>query len=149
MKKITTLLLLILLVQTSCDKLEKCKDILCTTPPPTFIFQFIDKDNGENLFTNNTFDINNVNVTDENNKKVDFELMTEDDINVLNLKTVGWDLESKSYTIKLNETTSVNFDLKVNQKHSECCSYYEVETFVVHNYEYERENTHGFIIVKM
>jgi hypothetical protein len=148
MKKISTLLLLILLVQTSCDKIGKeCGE--CMSPPPTFMFEFVDKDSGENLFTNNTFEIENVSVTDENNEKVEFELMTEDNINVLNLKTVGWNLEAKSYTIKLNDTTSVNFDLNINEKHSECCTYFEVETFEVYDFEYERENNNGFIVVKM
>ena len=148
MKKITALLLLILLVQTSCDKIGKeCGE--CFTPPPTFIFQFIDKDNGENLFSNNTFDINNVSVTDEKNEKVEFEYLTENGINVLNLKLIGWNLDPKSYTIKLNDTTSVNFDLNMNEMHSECCSFFEIEHFEVYYYEYEREYNDGFIIVKM
>ena len=148
MKKFATLLLLILLVQTSCDKIGKeCGE--CMSPPPTFMFKFVDKDSGENLFTNKTFEIENVSVKDKNGEEVDFEFITEDNINILNLKTVGWELSPNSYTIKLSENTSVNFELDIDEKHTECCTYYEVKAFDLKGYEYEREYDYGFIIVKM
>jgi len=145
-KKLTTVLILILLVQTPCDKFGKdCGE--CFTPHPSFIFEFIDKDNGENLFTNKTFDVDKVSVTDKDGKSHEFELMTEDDINVLILRTVGLDLEPNTYTIKLNEKTSVKFDLDIDKKHTECCTYFEVKTFVI--YDYEIINNSYTIIVKI
>ena len=148
MKKITTLLLLAFLIQTSCDFIkDDCGE--CFTPPPTFIFEFVDKDNGENLFTNKTFDIDDVNVTDEDGKSHEFELITEDNMSILNLGTLGWDLEPNLYTIKLSDKTSVKFDLDIDGKHGECCAYYQVKNFKVYNYEYERSNNSGFIIIKI
>ncbi len=148
MKKITILLLLVLLVQTSCDNIGKeCGE--CMSPPPSFMFQFIDKDNGENLFTNRTFSIEDVKVTDEENNNIEFHLVTENGANMLDISIIGWNFDPKTYTIQLNDSKSVKLDLNMKEFQAECCIYIEVETFKIYDYEYERENQYGLIIVKM
>ncbi|MCK5907408.1 MAG: hypothetical protein KAG37_07445 [Flavobacteriales bacterium] len=150
MKRITTLLLLIFLTQTSCDIIrDDCKDIVCTSPPPTFRFEFIDKENSENLFTNKTIKIEDVEVYDEVGKGVRFNLITENDINVLDISEIGWTMGPKSYTIELSEDTSVDITLNMKAKNSECCSYFEVVEFYVLEYGYERSKETGFIVVKL
>ena len=147
MKRFTTLLLLIILTQTSCDLIKKdCGE--CFTPPPTFIFEFVDKNNGENLFYNNTFITEDVSVTDEEGKSYEFELITEDNMSILNLGTLGWDLDPNSYIIKLSDKTSVKFVLDIDGIDGDCCVHHEVRKFVVYDYEYEVSHS-GFVKVKM
>lgn len=148
MKKIYALLLLVFLSQTSCDFIkDDCGE--CFTPPPSFSFQLIGKNNGEDLFANKTFNIEDVSVTDGEGKLYEFELITHDNVNILYLVDVGWIEDPNLYTINLNDETSVEFDLDVDQKHSECCTYFEVINFVIYDYEYERSNNSDLIIVKM
>jgi len=148
MKRIATLLLLVLLTQVSCNKTEKdCPE--CFTPPPTFRFEFVDKTSGENLFTNKTLNIEDVSVYDENNKHVKSELITENNINVLDISSIGWTEGPKSYTIELSEDISVKITLNMKEKHDECCTYYEIVEFSVSNYDYEKLDDSNLIVVKL
>lgn len=148
MKRITTLLFLIFLTQTSCDIIKKdCGE--CFSPPPTFRFEFVDKTSGENLFANKILKIEDVEVYDENEEKVEFQLITENNINILDLGYIGWAEGPKSYTIELSDDISVHITLNMKEKHSECCTYFEVLEFSVLEYDYEKLNNSGFIIVKL
>lgn len=148
MKKITTLFLLVLLAQSSCDIIVKdCPE--CFTPPPTFGFEFIDKDTGENLFTNETLKIEDIEVFDENKDEIEFQLITENNINVLDLSYIGWTEGPKYYTIKLSADISVPITLNMKEKNTKCCTYFEVIEFSVLEYDYEKSNDLGYIIVKL
>ena len=83
MKKIITLSpLIILIFIQSFKKKGDCEGLLCFTPPEPFSFELVDKLTGENLFTNGTFnsnDIKVINLDDQSN--VSFTFIDEKDYN--------------------------------------------------------------------
>ena len=83
MKKTTTILtLIILIIIQSCKKKDDCEDLACFTPPSPFEFELVDKLTGENLFTNGTFNSNDIKVINFDDKSnVGFTFIDENDYN--------------------------------------------------------------------
>ena len=132
----------------SCDlDNNDCGD--CFTPPRQFNFDFADKDTDENLFTNGTFEEDDLKVYDENDEEVEFQLVPYNDRKILVLNTIGWELEPKTYTVELSDEVSVVFDLDMDKIQGECCTYFEVKEFSLPDYEYEESPSTGIIQVKI
>ncbi|WP_111708444.1 hypothetical protein [Lutibacter citreus] len=146
MKNIT-IITVFLLTLVSCDLKDDCG--ACFTPPRQFNFEFSDKDSGEDLFDNGTFNIDDVKITDEEDKNVTFEVVLYNDSFIVSINSIGWELEPKTYTIQLNDDTPIVFDLDMNTASDNCCSYFEVENFELYDYEYSESNTTGIIQVKI
>lgn len=145
MKKIIILLALVML--NGCSLEEDCLDY--TPPPPAFVFQFIDKNTGDDLFITKKAVANNVKVVDEKGVPVKFNISEQADRAVVILNSIGWNLEKKQYTITLNEKISVKFLLKMKSVEHRCYTSFKVETFKIENYEYKQENQTGIIQVKI
>ncbi|MGV8945813.1 MAG: hypothetical protein ACOH1N_05245 [Lutibacter sp.] len=132
---------------SSCDLNNDCGD--CFTPPRSFGFDFIDKDTSENLFTNHTFNDNNLSVIDEKGKEINFKLIYINDRHILSLNEIGWELAPKIYTIKLSDEVSVIVSLDMDKMEGDCCTYFEVKEFGIQDFEYTSTSLTGIIQVKI
>ena len=145
--KIKLLLVVISLIVVSCNIDNTCGE--CTTPPRQFNFDFVDKDSDENLYVNNTFDRDSTSVVDENDADVAFQLVYYNERYIFSLSEIGWELDPKVYTIKLNNDVSVVFELDMDKIQGDCCTYYDIKEFTLQTYEYTESPTNGIIQVKL
>jgi len=142
-------LLLILLLISGCKSLNKCDDYACFTPPPEFIFELIDIKTGENLFTNGTLASKDIIVKDENNADVSYQFITENNLDVINLSSIGWNTEISNYKLTIGANLTIDFKLVIEKVNENCCTYFRILEFTILDYEFEQLNTTGIIQIKI
>lgn len=127
---------------------EDSKD--CTTEPPVFMFEIIDKSSGENLFTNGTFKSDEIIVTDtKTNTKVPFRFISENDINLLTFNGIGWEKETLNYIIKIQEKAVFEIYVDADRKSSDGCTFTVINEFAIKNSDYELLKEKGIYIIKV
>ena len=142
------LLAVLSVVLISCKLDNDCGD--CFTPPRQFNFDFIDKDTSENLFLNETFSEDDISIKDESNNEIEFQFINYNDSHViLSLNNIGWELDPKTYTIKLSPEVSVVFELDMDSKRENCCTFFIVKEFNLQTFEYTELTTTRIIQVKI
>ena len=146
MKK-TLLLVVVLFLTLSCNLKDDCGE--CFSPPRQFNFDLVDATTLENLFSNETFAEDSLKVFDEFGEEVTFQLVIYNERYILSLSEIGWEVESKIYTIELSSEISVIFELDMDQVASDCCTCYEVKVFNVLDYEYDELLPSGIIQIKI
>ena len=109
-----------------------CRNIDCFTPPPEFYFEIVSKQSGENLFTNGALNPDNIAVKDEDNNPVEHYYIDFNDI--IQLQEIGWNMELKYYQIIIDTNLIIEFILDMDEKHNNCCTYFEIAVFDVLNY---------------
>lgn len=145
MKRVCVSLLVIILV-FGCNTSNYCEEKSCLTPPPATIFEILDQELGENLFAYGTLNSGNIKLLDENNKTIDFQLFSENDLNLLYLD-VGWETGFKSYRLILNSEVEIQFNLVSEMKTESCCNFYNIENFSITNYRFiQSEATGNYVI---
>lgn len=115
--------------------------MLCFTPPPIFAFELVDKITSENLFTNGTLSSSDIEIVDEENKKVKYEFIDRDNLNIINILEIGWDLGFHTYTISVGDDVRFNLELEMEQKSENCCTFFKTTQFNITNYTYIKSNT--------
>ncbi|MGP1993182.1 hypothetical protein D9V96_014995 [Zobellia laminariae] len=118
----TLLFLFVLLFSQACKDDDNCSEVACFTPPEPFSFDLVDKTSGENLFTNETYNANDISVVDlDDQSAVEFTFQDENDTNLIRINTIGWETETVAYSIQI-ATKSV-FELYVTAERSTdgCC----------------------------
>lgn len=141
------LLAVLSVVLISCELDNDCGE--CFTPPQEFKFDFIDKDTSENLFLNETFNKDDIIIIDESNNEIDFQIINYNGSYILSLNKIGWELDPKTYTIKLSPVVSVVFELDMDSKSENCCTFFIVKEFNLHTFEYRELTTTRIIQVKI
>ncbi len=136
------------LVFGSCSKVNDCnKDY--KVAPPVFVFQFIDKNTGNDLFVNSKLATNKFNVVDEKGKKIHYDFTRQKEKAVLILSSIGWNLEEKQYTISLGKRFSVKILLDMDYVEEECYTSFKVKSFKIEDYEYHQDRQTGIIQIKI
>lgn len=138
--------LIITLIFIGCSTSNHCEEDSCFTPPPATIFEIIDADSGENLYTNGTLNSRDIILLDENNKKVDVQFFSEDDSNFLYLD-VGWETGFRSYRLILSPEMEIQFNLVSEVKAETCCNFYTIKNFSVTNFRFSQSETTGNYII--
>lgn len=137
--KINTVLLLFLTLITfySCS-VDKC-DVDCVSGPLSLNFQLLDKNTGENLFTNETFNSEDIQVLDldNDNNNVQFTFYDEDSIDLINLGPFGWGINKVNYILKVGDRDIFTLELDAEQRTEDCCSYVAVTKLEIKNSEYQ------------
>lgn len=145
-KKLFFVLLLGMLSFQGCKKID-CTGYDCFTPPEPFIFELLDKNTKENLFSNGTLDSTQIEVLDTlTNNSVDFKFLTEDSINVVVIYGIGWQLDRKAVDVvlRVSGTDIVNVYVDSETLSEECCTfvkYYEVK---IGNANYTQDKDSGW-----
>lgn len=146
MKKYIFLFIFITII--SC-KNNECEDVLCFTPPPTFELELVDKTTGENLFTNDVLNPNDIKILDENSKNIAFNFISENDLNIIQLSEIGWNLGAHTYKVTVGIDVQFNIELEMKEKHENCCTFFNTLQFNISNYEFEQSNTSGVYTIKI
>ncbi len=118
----------------------------CFTLPPEFLFEIVDKQSGENMFSSGKFNSKDIIVKDENNKNISHAFCSDNGFNLINLSSIGWNTNISDYTLFIGADIKIKIHLvmekKINGNNS--ISYNKIE-FSVEDYEYEQSNTAGII----
>ncbi|MWB92861.1 hypothetical protein GON26_00630 [Flavobacterium sp. GA093] len=70
--------------------------------PETVAFQVLNKDNGQNLFTNGTYNPGEITITNlESNSPVNFSFITDNSLNLIVIENIGRESESINYAVKI------------------------------------------------
>jgi len=146
--KITNLILCLLVFLYACDK-NDCDGILCNTPPNPTILKLIDTETNENLFTNGTFQPEDINIKNENNQSVNFTFITENAVNLIDLSEIGWNTGLHTYRILVGDDLEIDLKLHNEEQYEDCCSFYLTLEFDISSHEYGISNTSGFYTVKI
>ncbi|WP_343617732.1 hypothetical protein [Flavobacterium sp.] len=118
----------------------------CTTPPEPLIFQFIDKDSGENLFSNGTFDSKQelIIIDLKTARHIQVSTLTSENAYSLSIGNIGWNSENISYGILFFNKNYIYFTLNVDaQRITEKCSYTKYNSVEIKNLEYQYDNNTG------
>lgn len=137
---------LLIFTFSGCQSTDACEDILCFTPPPSFDFQFIDKETGENLFSNGTFEVNDFKLIDGNGKKLDFTFISENDLNFFRT-SLGWNVDISNYKILIDPDIEIAVIVDTEQVSENCCSFYRLKEFSIEGFEFEQSSTTGIYTV--
>ncbi len=123
----------------ACDG-DDCKDIDCFTPPNYFNFEIKDKTTGENLYTNGSLQADHLKVFNAVTKApIEYQFITENNLNIIVLNSVGWKTEKTTVTFEINEGVSFNFYVDAERKYEDCCSFTVFNETKVDNAPYEYE----------
>ncbi|WP_372774787.1 hypothetical protein [Mangrovibacterium sp.] len=125
MKRILTYLILAAFVVASCiDDSGKCDDVACFTPPDSFVFEITDMSNGENLFTNGTYNKLEIEVVDQlSGDPYSVEFIDENDLNWLVISSVGWKTETVELEVTIGGELLFSFYVDADRLNGDCCSY--------------------------
>ena len=141
MKKFNLILSLITIILQSCNN-NDCGE--CFTPPEEFSFEIVNKISGENLFTNGTYEPEQIEIINTlDNSKVNFTFISENNINIIQIENIGWVTEKVNLQINISENHIFDFNVNAERKTGECCSYTEYNNITIGNSEYELENQTG------
>ena len=130
------LLLFLFIFLHGCDN-NDCEDLLCFTPPTSFVFEIVDKESGENLFTNGTYMPEQIEVlnTDDNSKRT-FGFLSEDDINLIVIASIGWETEVAKVVLKIAGEDILNLYVDAERASENCCSFSKYNETRIDNAEY-------------
>lgn len=143
-----TAIALLIAVVTGCHKTDKCEDVDCFTPPQEFAFNIVDKTTGENVFATGEFNKADVDVFNENDQWTKHQFNNYGDTNLLILPEIGWQLERTSYIIHLSDQDSINFVLNMEERHENCCTFFQETEFDVTNHNWTEIDSTGVIRVQ-
>lgn len=142
MKKLSALILLCIL--QSCNLEQDCGQD-CFTPPQSFTFQIVDNESGENLFTNGTYEIEElkiVNVLDRD-KTFEFNFITENNVGLIQLNNIGWKTEVVSLSFEVSNTSIFKFKVDAERKTANCCSFTTYKEISVKDANFELDKQTG------
>jgi hypothetical protein len=139
MKKYSIIFLFLLTVLTlSCTK-ENCSENV--TPPQASIFiEVLDEDTDENVFTNETYTVGDISVTEFDDTEVDFVLITRDSLNLIQIfPKTNVELDNKIYlNIADDETIEIQYD--VETLNTECYTQMRIINVNIPFYTFTEEN---------
>jgi hypothetical protein len=119
---------------------DKCEDIECTTPPPSFTFQLLDKGSGEDLVANGSFEAKQVRVFSQADNKLHSMLVSTSADSTAYFFTdqeIGWEAgpENASFELRLNASTVFPFTYETKEENSGCCTAIKLEKFEIEGVE--------------
>ena len=142
MKKINLILILFIIIFQSCNN-DDCGE--CFTPPQSFSFEIVDKINGENVFANGTYESGNIEITDSlnNNEDVEFTFISENNINLIQISSIGWKTETVNLKIDISDNHIFDFYVDAERKTGDCCRYTEYNETKIGASEFELDTQSG------
>ncbi len=120
---------------------------LCVTGPVGFNVEFIDAVTGENVYRTSRFQSSQLQVTDEDNKLVNYRFITELDKTFIQVN-LGFETGDKIITMKLDDETAVDFEITLSSLQENCTTYY-ISNFNVRDFEWDEAGATGFIRINI
>jgi hypothetical protein len=141
------ILILFIVIFQSCNS-NDCP--LCFSPPQSFLFEIVGKTSGENIFTNGSYKSENIEITDKlNNKSVKFTFISENNMNLIQIGSIGWETEIVDLKIGISDKQIFDFYVDVERKMGDCCSYSEYNEIRIVASEYELDSQKGIYTILM
>ena len=149
MKKINLILLLLMAILQSCND-DNCSDELCFTEPESFRFEIVDKTSGENLFTNGTYEPAQIAITNTlNEASVEFTFISENDLNLIQIGSIGWETEIVNLKIDISDDHIFDFYVNAERKTVDCCDFTEYKEITIGESEFEFDAQTGIYKIFM
>ncbi|WP_299777092.1 hypothetical protein [uncultured Formosa sp.] len=147
MKKIFFILTCIALTFYSCNNDDDIID--CFTPPTSFTFELVDKTTGENLFTNGTYNANDISLTNtlDKNSNAEFTFIDEDNYNIIEINSIGWKTEIVNFELKIEDEIIFNLYVDAERKSENHCSFTTYNEIEIQDTEYTLDNKFDFYTI--
>lgn len=144
MKKIGFILMFFAVFVLSSCTVDHC-DVLCDSGPLGLSFELLDKTTGKNLFTNGTFERNDIEVLDldNNNSMVEYGFISENVINLITLGPFGWEKKIANYSLKVDTLNIFTLNVDAEEKTEDCCSFVQVNKVEIKNAESQQNPETG------
>jgi len=127
---------------------DDCKDYACFTPPMSFVFEIVDKETRENLFTNGTYSPEEINVVNtENNSNKQFVFLDEDGINLISIGSIGWASEIEEVDIIIADDRIVTLYVDSERVSENCCNFTRYNEIRIANAEFQLDTQSGIYTV--
>ncbi len=140
MKKYILVLITVFLI--SCNKTKDCGE--CFTPPQSFLFKIVDKTSGENLFTNGTYESSQIEIKNiVDNSNFEFTFIDEDNYNVIQITSIGWQTEVVNISVKIGNDDIFNLYVDAERLSEDCCSFTRYHEIRIDNSEFELDSETG------
>ena len=140
MKDLLKYITLIALLFIQGCNIDDCKDIACFTPPMGFVFEIVDKESGENLFTNGTYSSDQIEVINiEDDSKKQFVFLDENDINLISIGSIGWDSEIEEVELIIAGESILTLYVDSERVSENCCSFSRYNEIRIDNAAYEQD----------
>lgn len=136
-----------LIITHACNN-NDCEDILCFTPPMPFVFDLVDKESGENLFTNGSYDSDDIEVFNVNdNSQREFRFISENELNVIQIGSIGWGNEIADVVLKVGDKIILNLYVDSERVSENCCNFTKYNEIRIDNAEYELDQQSGIYTI--
>ena len=146
-KKLILIAVMILVSAQACDDRD-CEDLSCFTPPMPFAFELVNKDSGENLFTNGSYDSDNIEVLNvSDNSRREFVFISENELNIIQIGSIGWDNEIAEVVLKVGDETILNLYVDSERVSEDCCNFTKYNEIRIDNAEYELDQQSGIYTI--
>lgn len=146
-KKLILIAVMILVSAQACDDRD-CEDLLCFTPPMPFAFELVNKDSGENLFTNGSYDSDNIEVLNvSDNSRREFVFISENELNIIQIGSIGWENEIAEVVLKVGDETILNLYVDSERVSEDCCNFTKYNEIRIDNAEYELDQQSGIYTI--
>jgi hypothetical protein len=138
-KTLKLLLILSILLFQNCN-LNECNQ-LCFTPPNPFQFELLDANTNENLFTNKTLDKNDIKIVNlADNTPIQFNLIDENDYNILMINSIGWETEIVEYSLEIKNKEILTLYVNAKRVNENCCAFTRFEEVRIENANFTFDN---------
>ena len=145
MKK--TIFIIITVFLLSCNKTEDCGD--CFTPPQPFLFEITDKVSGENLFTNGTYNYEEIEIINSlnDNSPIEFKFITEDNVNLIQINSIGWSTVIVNLKFYVSNQYIFDFYVDAERKSEDCCNFTQYNEIIITESEFELNSQSGIYTI--
>jgi len=122
----------VLVITQSCDTNE-CEDILCNSGPAGFQLELVDKDSGENLFSNGTFNKEDLELINISESEAEYRSIDENDYNIIRIST----FKSVDHSMKISNTEIFSISIDAEGVTEDCCFFTRVNEFEIEGADLE------------
>jgi hypothetical protein len=118
---------------------ERC-DEPCFSPPRTLYFEILDKSTGGNVFTNGSFNRNEIVIVDlDNQEQVEFAFIDGTGFDMISISAIGWETEAVNYAINVGSERIFELYVDAERLKGDCCSYTIYNDLQISNAEYTHD----------
>lgn len=147
MKKTIVFLAFLSLLFHSCDDKG---NILCTSPPPSFTFEFVDSKTGVNVFTNGTYLPSQVKVTNaKDNSIVKFDFLADNRGNLIRIGEIGFKTQKLTLNISLADKLLYTFYVDAESKSNDGCSFTDIKEVKITGANYKLNTENGIYTISV
>ena len=137
------LIILTIILNQSCVN-NDCENEPYFTPPSPLNFELVNKSTNENLFTNGTYESNKIEILNiADNSSIEYSFINEDDINIIQIGSIGWKSEIVEGSVKINGSEIFTFYVDAKRLSENCISYTKYDEIRIENKEYELDHQSG------